>query len=86
MLFDLIEIQRGDPRENEPGRRIVLPQEPGQLHVEEVDLGQVRRSYLRHLREEHPGVALAPVDLEFLAAETRLEAEDVARLWRESAP
>ena len=81
-----IEIQRGDPRENEPGRRIVLPQEPGQLHVEEVDLGQVRRSYLRHLREEHPGVALAPVDLEFLAAETRLEAEDVARLWRESAP
>ena len=56
-----IEIRRGDPRENEPGRRIVLPREPEQLHVEEVDLGQVRRSYLKHLREEHPDTALAPV-------------------------
>lgn len=76
-----VEILRGDPRENEPGRRIVLPERPEQLHVEEVDLGQVRRSYLRRLREEYPDYRPTPEDVAFLAEETRLTAEEVERLF-----
>ena len=78
-----IEIRRGDPRLNEPGKRIVLPETPDQLRVEEVDLNAVRRSYLRHLHEEHPEYMLTPDDCSFLAEETRLDAEQVARYWAE---
>ncbi|MGE5551770.1 MAG: 2-amino-4-oxopentanoate thiolase subunit OrtB [Bacteroidota bacterium] len=76
-----IEIVRGDPRLNEPGRRIVIPEKPEQLHVEEVDLGQVRLSYLRHLRAEHPGYTLTEADLKYLAEETRAQPDEILRVW-----
>jgi len=68
-----VEVRRGDPRDNLPGRRIVLPEHPAQVAVSDIDLDRVRRSYLRNavaaLRE---GARLEPVDLAFLAAETRM--------------
>jgi hypothetical protein len=67
-----VELLRGDPRDNRPGRRIVIPDHPSQLAVVEVDLDGVRSSYLRHAIESLPeGTRLDEVDLEFLAAETR---------------
>jgi hypothetical protein len=71
-----IEVINGDPRDNEPGRRIVLPTEAGQLRVEEIDLDGVRRSYLRRALERFEG---SPTDEEiaFLAAETRWTEDQV---------
>jgi cysteine synthase len=67
-----IEVRRGDPRENKPGRRIVIPEHPSQIEVVDVDLDHLRHSYLRHALDSLPtGEALSEVDLEFLVAETR---------------
>ncbi len=67
-----ITVARGDPRENRPGERIVIPQRANQLAVTDVDLVQLRRSYLRHALEGLNGdEALDKIDMEFLAAETR---------------
>lgn len=67
-----IEVRRGDPRDNKPGARIVIPQHPKQLSVVDVDLDKLRRSYLRHAVEATPtGRAWSPRDFEFLAQETR---------------
>ena len=67
-----IEIRRGDPRDNKPGRRIVIPQYPAQIAVMDVDLDHLRYSYLRNAIDSLPeGTSLSDVDLEFLAAETR---------------
>jgi len=67
-----IEIRRGDPEGDIPGKRIVIPEHPSQIMVREVDLDHVRRSYLRHAMESLPGgESLDHIDLEFLAAETR---------------
>ncbi len=67
-----IKVMRGDPRENVPGRQIVLPEHPVQIAVTEVDLGRVRRSYLRNaVAGLSAGTKLDTVDLEFLADETR---------------
>jgi len=67
-----IEVRRGDPRENRPGQRIVIPAHPTQIAVVDVDLDHVRRSYLRHALASLPaGETLGEVDLEYLAAETR---------------
>jgi hypothetical protein len=67
-----IEVKRGDPRENKPGQRIVIPEHPSQIEVVDVDLHHLRHSYLHHALASLPeGAVLGDVDLEFLAAETR---------------
>ena len=67
-----IEVSRGDPRDNRPGARIVIPEHPAQIRVADLDLNRIRRSYLRHALEALPeGTVLGDGDLEFLAAETR---------------
>jgi cysteine synthase len=67
-----IAIRRGDPRENQPGKRIVIPAHPAQIATVEVDLEHVRRSYLHHAIESlDEGEQLRDADLEFLANETR---------------
>ena len=67
-----IEISRGDPRDNKPGKRIVIPTHPAQIATVDVDLEHVRRSYLQHaIKSLAEGEKLRDVDLEFLAIETR---------------
>ena len=76
-----IEVRRGDPRTNQPGRRIVIPEHPAQLAVVDIDLADVRRLYLRHAIDSLPeGTCLSDVDLEFLAADTRTERSYVERV------
>jgi cysteine synthase len=66
-----IQIVRGNPRDNAPGKIIVIPEHPSQLATVEVDLDRLRRSYLRHafdsLRE---GATPSESDIAFLAADT----------------
>lgn len=67
-----IEVRRGDPRDNQPGRRIVIPEHPAQIAVVEVELHRLRRVYLQRALESVPaGARLGDADLDFLAAETR---------------
>jgi 2-amino-4-ketopentanoate thiolase beta subunit len=66
-----VEVRRGDPREDKPGERIVIPEGPGQLRVTEVELDRLRRSYIHHALETLPaGAEPEPADIEFLATDT----------------
>ncbi len=62
-----IEITRGDPAENIPGRRIVIPNHPGQIKIQDVDLTRARRSYLKNAAALLPDARITQADLEFLA-------------------
>ncbi|WP_455210297.1 2-amino-4-oxopentanoate thiolase subunit OrtB [Kaarinaea lacus] len=67
-----IRLSRGDPKDNQPGVRIVIPQHPAQISVTDIDLDSVRHSYIRHaLEHESEGETLSSLDLQFLAEETR---------------
>ena len=67
-----IAVTRGDPRDNKPGKRVVIPEHPSQIAVVDVDLEHVRHSYLRNAIESLPAdTMLDDVDIEYLAAETR---------------
>jgi cysteine synthase len=69
-----IEVVRGNPRDDAPGQKIVIPEHPSQIAVADVDLDRVRRSYLRNALGSVPEeVKLTDIDLEFLAAETRTD-------------
>ena len=73
-----IEIRRGEPKTSKPGQSIVIPQNPGQLAVADVDLGHVRRSYLHNaLKSLWPEKKLTTADFAFLAEETRLDPKTV---------
>lgn len=66
-----IQVLRGDPKNNQPGQRIVIPEHPSQIAVTDVDLDHIRRSYLQHAIESlSEGECLSEVDIDFLAAET----------------
>lgn len=66
-----VEVRRGDPKDNKPGQRIVIPEHPAQITVTEVELDHVRRSYLHHaIKSLNQGERMGDVDIDFLAAET----------------
>ena len=81
-----IEVTRGDPSGNVPGRRIVIPQHPAQIATRELDLDSVRRSYLRNAVERLPAdTRPESEDIEYLAAETRMSADQVREALDELA-
>ena len=79
-----IEIRRGDPAEQVPGESIVIPQNPNQFRVKEVNLDKIRRSYLYNSLKSVPGnTPLGDADLGFLMEETRLSEEELQRVLQE---
>lgn len=79
-----VRVARGDPRASRPGESILIPENPSQVRVVDVDLERVRRSYLRHAAESLSADArLEPVDRRFLAEETRWSPDRVEEVWDE---
>ncbi len=70
-----IEIVIGDPDTQVPGKRIVLPEHPGQIKARELDLSSLRTSLIRSALGKSQSVNQA--DLAFLAEETRLTTKEV---------
>ena len=65
-----VRIAAGDPRDEVPGESIILPEHPGQIQAQELDMDHLRRSLIKNALG---GKAVLPNDgdLDFLAAETR---------------
>jgi hypothetical protein len=64
-----IQVRRGDPRENVPGRTIVIPEKIDQIQVEEYDMPAIRKSYLKNLDKTLLSYSLTDGDVKFLAEE-----------------
>jgi 2-amino-4-ketopentanoate thiolase beta subunit len=75
-----VEVRLGGRDENIPGAVIAVPEDPGGLGVEDVDLHALRVSYLRQALKGADPADLDPVELEFLADETRLAPKAVAEI------
>jgi cystathionine beta-synthase len=67
-----IEVRRGDPRDNVPGRAIVIPDRLEQVRTVPQDLDALRRSYLRNAADLHPVALWTAADVEFLAADLKV--------------
>lgn len=79
-----IDIKRGHPRDNRPGRAIVIPEHPSQFEAIDIDLNHVRRSYLRKAIASVPEhKTLTDADIEFLAVETRTDTGYVIKSMEE---
>ena len=76
-------MRRGDPRENVPGKSIVIPEEFSQLHVTEVSLDRMRRSYVRNAVQRNNLKEVTEDEVQFLSEDSRLSPEDVRAVLEE---
>ena len=76
-----IEVRRGEPRESVPSQSIIIPENPAQIRIVDINLDHVRRSYLKNALAKVPMAEFTEEDWNFLQAETRW---DRSRLEAES--
>ena len=74
-----IEVRRGDPRDNVPGRAIVIPDMLEQVAGKVQDIERLRLSYLRNAARIHPVKLWGDADVSFLAADLQADPEWVRR-------
>lgn len=67
-------IRTGDPTEEVPGESIILPRDPGQIQVTDLDLDKLRRSAIKNQTVGRNMTEIAPSDLDYLCLETRADA------------
>ena len=77
-----IEVYRGDPRENQPGKRIVIPEHPRQIAVTDISMTKLRQSYLKNVLAGRDGQTLNPLEIEYFAEEIRLNPSETEKMCR----
>lgn len=75
-----IEVRVGDPKENVPGKAIVIPERLEQVRGKVQDMDKLRASYLKNAAKAHPVDQWTEADYTFLAADLK---KDVA--WIKNA-
>jgi hypothetical protein len=78
-----IEVRRGDPRDQVPGERIIIPEHPSQLRVADLDMDAMRVRYLGGVcasAQIESQTALTDGEVDYLAAETNVSAEALKSL------
>ena len=78
-----IEVRRGNPRENVPGKAIVMPERIDQIQVEDVDMEKIRQSYFANVGKMTKGYSLTEGDILFLSEDSK-SSVDFARSTMES--
>jgi cysteine synthase len=80
-----VEVRRGNPKEEKPGENIIIPEEPSQITVDEIDLRRLRASYIRHMAESLGNDRnVTSADVDFLAADLSMDNETVLKLLGEN--
>ncbi len=71
-----IEVKFGDPKDEVPGKNIILPSHPSLIKAQDADLNHMRKSLIKNALENY-NVKPTDADLEFLAEETKTDVEYV---------
>ena len=76
-----VEVRAGDPRDNVPGKVIVIPESPGQIRAVDFDIERMRASYVRNALSHAPeGYEPTAEDITFLAQDTNSDEESVSAI------
>lgn len=78
-----IAVKRDAPKENKPGKTIVIPQNFSQITATEMDLNRMRKSYIRNALERNKVKNVTEEDIRFLAEDTKTDADFVTSVIRD---
>ena len=73
-----IQLQFGNPQEEEPGKNIIFPKNGSYLKHTELQMDDLRKSYLKRYKEQE----LSKEDYKFLAEELRITIQEVIELLK----
>ena len=76
-----IEVKFGDPREEVPGKNIILPSHPSMIKAQDADLDHMRKSLIKNAITTY-NVTPNDADIEFLAEETKTDVEYVKNVLK----
>ena len=77
-----IDVRRGNPKDQIPGKNIVIPETPALIGAKEIDLTALKKSYLRNALKDRK-TPLSETELRFLNEELREPSETILK-WLES--
>ena len=77
-----IEVLVGDPKDEIPGKNIIIPDHPSKLLVKDMNMEEYRRSYIKNAAKKASG-EIEKIDLDYLVAETKLNEEKVLEILKE---
>ncbi len=72
-----IELIIGNPKDEIPGKNIILPKDPGYLQIKELDMDSIRKSYIRNTILNNDVDKISKEDLKFIIEETKSDEEFV---------
>jgi 2-amino-4-ketopentanoate thiolase beta subunit len=70
-----IEVRCGDPKDNVPGKTIVIPERLDQVSGEVQDMERLRLSYLKNAAKNYPVESWNDADIQFLAADLKVNVD-----------
>jgi cysteine synthase len=78
-----VEVKKGDPKENEPGKKIVIPEHPSQIRYMEFEINDMKKSYVKQLLKRDKKEEFTQKELEFIAEDTRSTVEEIKNIINE---
>lgn len=79
-----IEVLIGDPKDQVPGKNIILPSHPGLVTVIDENMDNLRKSYLKNAFKKVKENKIGKTDLEFLCSETKFSKEKVVEALKQN--
>ncbi len=77
-----IKVFLGDPKEQVPGKNIVIPSSPFLVSVKDVDMDNMRSSYIKNMIKRLGKDQVREIDIEFLSKETKMSKSEVSEILR----
>ncbi len=78
-----IELIVGNPKDEVPGKNIILPKDPSYLQIKELDMDSIRKSYIKNCIAHNENKELTQGDLQFIIEETKSNSEFVIKVLKE---
>ncbi len=73
-----VELKFGDPRKEIPGQNIIIPQDGSYLCHQNIDLNDLKKTYLKRYKD----MVLSSLDFKYLSEELRIDIEEVKELMK----
>lgn len=78
-----VEVKFGNPRDEVPGRNIILPEHPSMIRAKKVDIEKLRKSYIKNCIEHYKTERINKKDFEFLIKDTKSNSRFVSNTLNE---
>jgi len=77
-----IEVKNGDPDQEKAGESVIIPDHPEQIKARDLDLENIKLSYLKNIVKKTEVEKINQTELEFLAAEVNKTTSEVKEIMK----